>query len=64
MATAIKNGTVKHSSNVDFSGDVFKRSHDYNPGFYVFFHMWKGPFDSAEQAKEAYREWAWEAKHS
>jgi hypothetical protein len=60
----VKDGTVKYSSEIDFSGDLFKRSHETRPGFYVFFGMWKGPFESAYLATEAYREWAWELKHS
>lgn len=60
----MRNGTVKHSSDRDFSQDIFRWTHQTDPGYYVYFGMWKSPFASAEQAKTAYREWAWEARHS
>jgi hypothetical protein len=59
-----KNGTVRHSKDIDWDHDPFKRTHETNPGFYVWFGLWKGPFDSINDATQAYREWAWEAKHS
>jgi hypothetical protein len=41
------------------------------PGFYILFApkpksggSLKGPFNTAEQASEAHREWMWESKHS
>ena len=60
----IKDGTLKHSSEIDFTGDIFERTHAQDPGFYIMFGFWKGPFDKAEDAKDAYREWVWEMKHS
>ena len=62
--TVPKDGTILNSKEIDFTGDYFNRSHATDPGFYVYFGMWKGPFESAEEAKNAYREWAWESKHS
>ena len=42
-----------------------------DPGYYINFApsaksggSLKGPFDSADQASEAHREWMWESKHS
>lgn len=63
-ALPVKNGTVKNSADIDFTGDFFHRTHASDPGVYVFFGMWKGPFADAQTAKAAYREWAWEAQHS
>jgi hypothetical protein len=60
----MKNGTIKHSDDIDFTGDVFKRTSEKDPGWYVMFGFWKGPFESKEAAQDAYREWAWEAKNS
>lgn len=74
----MKNGTVKHSKDIDFVTDERETAERYKKiginwpvdesvreaGFYVYFGMWKGPFNDAELAKSAYREWAWEAKHS
>lgn len=60
----MRNGTVKHSRDIDFSQDWFWKNHTAEPGYYVFFGTWKGPFDSKEYARDAYREWAWEARHS
>ena len=59
----MKNGTVKHSSKFTLTVDN-NPQYDRKPGFYVWFGMWKGPFTSAENAKSAYNEWAWELKHS
>lgn len=61
---SIKNGIVKPSDQIDFADDFFKRSHATDPGYYVWFGMWKGPFKSHQDARDAYREWNWEAKHS
>lgn len=34
-------------------------------GYYIRFgNSLKGPFNNPDQAKEAYREWVWEAKYS
>lgn len=33
-------------------------------GVFVYFGMWKGPFNSEADAKSAYREWRWELQHS
>lgn len=61
----MKDGTIRYSDKIDFHWAIFfNRSHKTEPGFYVWFGMWKGPFDTANKAKDAYREWAWEAKHS
>lgn len=59
----IVDGVVRHSREIDFTGDLFKRSHADNPGYYVYFGMWKGPFETEELAKSAYREWCFEARH-
>lgn len=61
---AIKDGTILQGCLVDFTDDFFGRTAQKVPGFYVFFGTWKGPFKTAKEAKQAYREWAWEAKHS
>lgn len=61
----IKNGTVKHSKDVDFTGDYYERSHASDPGYYIWFRTdWKGPFESEDSAKEAWREWEFELKLS
>jgi hypothetical protein len=60
----MKDGTIKQSKDIDFTGDFFKRTHATDPGWYVKYGMWKGPFTSKELALDAYREWVWEAKHS
>ncbi len=71
----IKDGTIKTADQIDWAGDFFGRT-ALDTGFYVMFGMWKGPFDTKEDAASAYREWvwedaasayrewAWEAKHS
>ena len=60
----MRDGTVKHSDKITWEGDDFKEIYGSKPGYYVYFGMWKGPFDSEGNAKSAYREWAWELKHS
>ena len=60
----IKDGKISHSKDIDFTGDLFKRSAEKDPGYYVMFGMWKGPFASAEEARSAYSEWAFELKYS
>lgn len=56
----MKNGTVSASHNIDWTIDPFNRTHETNPGTYVWFGMWKGPFKNADEAKWAYREWSHE----
>jgi len=34
------------------------------PGVYVYFGMWKGPFDCPSDAEAAYAEWVWERNNS
>ncbi len=60
----MKDGTTRFSSEVDFEGDAFNRSHESDEGWYVWFGMWKGPFESEARAKDACAEWLWEAKNS
>lgn len=59
----VRNGTVKTADQIDWTGDWFGRTKN-DAGWYVWFGMWKGPFSSKEDAKEAYREWKWEFDHS
>ena len=60
----MRNGTVKHSTKIDFSQDIMWKDRQVEPGFYVYFGTWKGPFASQDSARAAYREWAWELRHS
>lgn len=62
--TSIKNGTIRRSCKIDFTGDLFNRSHKTDPGHYVMFGIWKGPFQTEQEARDAYREWSWEAQYS
>lgn len=62
--TRIKDGTIRHSSEIDFTDDFFKRSHETRPGWYVMYGMWKGPFEHKSIANDCYQEWAWEARVS
>lgn len=59
-----RDGTIKEASEIDFTNDWFKRTAEKNPGWYVFYGMWKGPFPSKDLAKEAYQEWRFEARYS
>lgn len=60
-----KDGMVNLGRDIDWTQDVFNRDPLLNAEkFFIFYGMWKGPFDSARDAKEAYQEWVWEAKHS
>ena len=60
----IKDGTVRDASDIDWTSDYFNRTANSDPGFYVYFGMWKGPFDNQSDATEAYREWDWERRNS
>lgn len=60
----MRDGTIKHSKDIDFSRESFWKDRTVEAGYYVYFGMWKGPFPSPEYAKDAYREWVWEARHS
>ena len=60
----MRNGTIKHSSKIDFTSDLFKRSHKTDPGFYIMLNVWNGPYDTAEDAREFYAEWRAEARCS
>lgn len=59
-----RDGTVREAAEIDFTGDLFKRTAEKNPGWYVHFGTWKGPFPSKELAEDAYREWRFEARYS
>ena len=50
MKAIILNQTVRHSSQIDFTGDRFRRTREKNPGWYVFDTYWLGPFKSEEEA--------------
>ncbi len=60
----VDEGFLCHSSAIDFSGDLFERSHETAPGYYIMFSVWKGPFDSKSEAIAAYEEWCFEARCS
>lgn len=56
-------GTIKHSS--DFT-EADKADFDGEPideGFYVWFGMWKGPFETESKALSAFKTWEQELKH-
>jgi len=59
-----KSGTVLPAEDIDFTNDLFKRTAETDPGYYVYWGMWKGPFPTADDATEAYREWRFEARVS
>jgi hypothetical protein len=60
----IKDGTIKQAHEIDWTNDWFKRGPDTHPGYFVYFGMWKGPFRTAEEAKDAWKEWRWEMMYS
>lgn len=62
MAAATQPGTIKTAQELDFTTDPLQRT--LQPGYYVNYGYWRGPFATREAAQELYSELALEATYS